>query len=47
MPLSAHRGVPRLVQNVVLTSMLVSMEVGKKLVDIAAVQQAAADLDAV
>jgi len=40
------RGVPRLVQNVALTSMLVSMEMGKKLVDIAAVQQAAADLDA-
>lgn len=40
------RGVPRLVQNVALASMLVSIETGKKLVDLAAVQQAVTDLEA-
>jgi len=40
------RGVPRLVQNVALAAMLVSMETEKKIVDVAAVQQAVADLEA-
>ena len=40
------RGVPRLVQNVALAAMLAAMETAKKTVDIAAVQQAMADLEA-
>lgn len=40
------RGVPRLVQNVALASMLAAMETAKKTVDLAAVQQAMADLEA-
>jgi type II secretory pathway predicted ATPase ExeA len=40
------RGVPRLVQNVALASRLVAMNAAKKTVDIAAVQQAMADLEA-
>jgi type II secretory pathway predicted ATPase ExeA len=40
------RGVPRLVQNLALASMLAAMETAKKTVDIAAVQQAMADLEA-
>jgi type II secretory pathway predicted ATPase ExeA len=40
------RGVPRILQNLALASMLVAMEGGKKIVDAAAVQQALADLEA-
>jgi len=40
------RGVPRLVQNVALASMLVCLDGGKKTIDAAAVQQAVADLEA-
>jgi type II secretory pathway predicted ATPase ExeA len=40
------RGVPRLVQNLALGSMLVAMDAGKKVVDLSAVQQALADLEA-
>jgi type II secretory pathway predicted ATPase ExeA len=40
------RGVPRLLQNLALGAMLLSMETGKKIVDSAVVQQAVADLEA-
>lgn len=40
------RGIPRLVQNVALESMLTAMATGKKTVDAASVQQAVVDLEA-